>query len=209
MRNRYAFPLTNYKNNYSTSATKLSRSKNIDWVLIYSSGPEARGSRNPNSVGSRNFVWKCSAAISGFGLLLISFVPFPFLSSSLTCYQVILRLQWPTLRYQMSNWKILTFPSISRSVSTGCWTPNPSKNSVSAKWHFTRWGLFSNGTIGWGGLDNETGAMASAEEVLEVVRMNVTAAEVLKHVYVRTHESKGTENMGLVQNTKIQNTKIQ
>ena len=51
-------------------------------------------------------------------------------------------------------------------------------------------GAFSNGTIGWGGLDNETGAMASAEEVLEVVRMNVTAAEVLKHVYIRTHESK-------------------
>ena len=37
--------------------------------------------------------------------------------------------------------------------------------------------------------------MASAKEVLEVVRMNVTAAEVLKHVYVRTHESKGTESM--------------
>ena len=72
---------------------------------------------------------------------------------------------------------------------------------------FYQMGAFSNGTIGWGGLDNETGAMASAEEVLEVVRMNVTAAEVLKHVYVRTHESKGTENMGLVQNTKIQNTK--
>ena len=72
---------------------------------------------------------------------------------------------------------------------------------------FYQMGAFSNGTISWGGLDNETGAMASAKEVLEVVRMNVTAAEVLKHVYIRTHESKGTENMGLVQNTKIQNTK--
>ena len=36
MRNRYAFPLTNYKNNYSTAATKLSRGTNIDLVLIYS-----------------------------------------------------------------------------------------------------------------------------------------------------------------------------
>ena len=60
---------------------------------------------------------------------------------------------------------------------------------------FYQMGAFSNGTIGWGGLDNETGAMASAKEVLEVVRMNVTAAEVLKHVCIRTHESKGTENM--------------
>ena len=36
MRNRYAFPLTNYKNNYSTAAAKLSRGTNIDWVLIFS-----------------------------------------------------------------------------------------------------------------------------------------------------------------------------
>ena len=205
MRNRYAFPLTNYKNNYSTAATKLSRGTNIDWVLIYSSWGLWFQKSKLNLIQELCLKMFCSDkwiwTFANFFCTLSFLVQlFDFLPS----YQLFCAyndqhsdIKWATEKYWLSP----RYPDLCQP---------PAEHQRPARVHFQQSDIlpdFSNGTIGWGGLDNETGAMASAEEVLEVVRMNVTAAEVLKHVCIRTHESKGTENMGLVQNTKIQNTK--
>ena len=48
--------------------------------------------------------------------------------------------------------------------------------------------------IGWGGHNNESGSVTTAEEVLKVAQMNVTA-DILTSVYIRLHGSKGSENV--------------
>ena len=57
-------------------------------------------------------------------------------------------------------------------------------------------GSNSNGSlIGWGGYNNESGAVTTAEKLLKVARMNVTA-DILRSVYIRMHGCKGTKTIG-------------